>query len=99
MADALFVEVCIKVVIDVVVISREVEQELLRLRQAILSVLADRVDFAAVARREHDDLVEPRIVVEIRETLPDGRFRDGKLLTHLDGCRLMIESQTDELHF
>ena len=73
-------------------------RELLRLRESVFGVIADRVDFAAVARREHDDLVEPRIVVKIREALPNGRFRDGKLLTHLDGCRLMIESQTDELH-
>ena len=78
--------------------SSSVKEKLPHGLQPVVRLVGDRVNLAAVARRQHDDLVEPGVVVEIREALLDGRFRDGKLFAHLDGRRLMIQPQTNELH-
>ena len=98
MADAVLVHVGIEIRVDVFLVAREVEKELLERREVVRRRLDDGVDLAAVAGREHDGLVHAVVVAEVREPLPHGALGDCELLAHRDGRRLMIQSETNELH-
>ena len=89
-ADAFLVDERVEVSVDVLVVARQVEQELLERRDIFLRIIDDGVHLAAVAGREHDGLRYPLVFIEIFQTIADRLPGNREVLAHLHRCRLMI---------
>ena len=92
MADAFLVDERVEVRVDVLVVARQVKQELLERRCIFLCIVDDGVHLAAVAGREHDGLRYPLVFVEIFQPVANGLPGNREVLAHLHRRRLMIEA-------
>ena len=89
-ADAFLVDERVEVSVDVLVVARQVEQELLERRDIFLRIVDDGVHLTAIAGREHDGLRYSLVFIEIFQTIADGLPGNREVLAHFHRCRLMI---------